>query len=97
MPEIVRTWKYKDACRNWWEITMRKDGEQPCPPGVAEPDDTDFIWSYMLGMESAPIYYGTIVGQYDIVPTIDDVLLDFQNYINGVVIGFAMFSKAEEE
>ena len=92
--EIVRTWKHKDAWRYWWEITLWKSGERPCSDGP----EIDFVWRYMIRRDERTLFNeGEIVGQYDMAPHLHDVLLDFSQYIQSVCLGFAEYSKAEEE
>jgi len=99
--EITRTWKYKDGSCYWWEIKLWKSGEQQSVDFLGAcgevSDEMDFQWEYEITRDDEHIYLGWFVGQYDVIPNLNDVLLNFQGYINSVVIGFAMFSKAGEE
>lgn len=102
MTEIIRTWKYKDSSRYWWEITLWKSGEHPSADAENWTDPStvmDFEWCYRIKREEGGIinYQSSFVGQYELIPDIQDVLLDFLNYITSVMLGFAKWGEAEEK
>ena len=90
MPKTKFEWKYKDCNRVWWQIHVSR--------GVLSQDrlgDKHYEWDYEIFREEVGgldrVHSGFILGQYDIEPKPVDIMLDFLNYINNVVVGVCMY------
>ena len=81
------SWQYKDANRDWWEIVMKVEPTRKLHK----------IWNYTvfkeIGGTKTEIHFGIIYGQYDIVPTIDSIMLDYTTHITSVALGFVHYAE----
>ncbi len=89
---IEFVWQYKDSFRFWWEIKMCKDVEEK----IDEERNAHWGWNYEIEKDNVKIHFGFIRGQYDIPPSLNDILLDFSSYISSVVIGAAKHGNLKE-
>lgn len=86
---------YKDGNRDWWYITLWKIDQHQLD--LPDDDAWHFEWAYLLEKEDMgillDIHKGTIQGQYEDPPKIQDVLTDFMAYISAVVIDFSKYGQ----
>lgn len=96
------TWNYKDNSRYYWRIKVWHSGESPCGPGFKD-DEVDLEWSFEIYREGwggaawpepgfVCVYTGEIVGQYDQLPSVNDILSDYLGYVTSAALGMAQAS-----
>lgn len=77
------TWTLKDSKRYYWKVVAIETNEQPC-----NLDDSWRLWEYEIyrGISNGDtlVDEGFINVQEDDIPSIKDVMLTFQQYINCV-------------
>lgn len=84
-----KRWEYKDCNRCWWEIILEL-GEEKIPDTI-DPNNEHWTWNYTVKRDSEHIYSATIVGQYNDMPTMQDILLDLSTYFTSVLLGMAKY------
>lgn len=78
---------YKDANRYWWTLTLERgrcdDRNTSCL------EDPDHFWSYALQREDDELNWkGEVWGQYDMPPTVADVMHDIASQMIHIGLGF---------
>jgi hypothetical protein len=94
----MKEWQYKDMNRNYWKVILNKrlmKGEDQ--DYIAVKDDADLQWCYQVFVSDSGedpyfylVYSGVIIGQYNIVPSLQDIMKDFAAAMVTISIGFAI-------
>lgn len=85
-------WQYKDSHRFWWEISLNRSDSFT----IGEEGDKHYYWDYSLVRDGKPIHNGYFLGEYDIPPTLDKIMLDFTFYITCVTVGASKHGSLKE-
>lgn len=86
-------WRYKDASRFWWKVELKQT--EDCQ--VDQAGEKHFYWNYKLSRDGGEMHFDSLLGQYDMPPRLDQVMLNFSCYISAVVIGASKYGKQDEE
>jgi len=92
---MEKTWNCKDSCRCYWRVTCKpyydSNGDQTYERDPYAPDDKHFFWEFSVEKQDieckwVEVYNGVILGQYDNMPSLRELMLEFQSHINNLVI-----------
>ncbi len=85
------SWKYKDGNRVYWRLDVKMSYETVDRP---ELDEVDHIWDYRLINEdlNKTIISGNVVGQYEMMPSINEFLADIQSQTTHLLLGMAKYA-----
>ena len=61
-------------------------------PDTIDPNDEHLVWDFKITRDDVNIHYSSIVGQYNEVPTLQDVLLELSNYFTSVLLGMSKYA-----
>jgi hypothetical protein len=70
-----------------WDITLVHSGE------VANKEDT--IWIYEFWRRDNLVYRGTITGQYNEEPDLDEIMVELSGHLNRVMIQFTKYGEKQ--
>lgn len=82
-------WEYKDGHRAWWLIKAWKSDEVPAMLGDPLDDSVDWIWTYEISRDDDIIYGDSLRGQYDEPPHVEEIFVEYLDYIIRVHAGMA--------
>lgn len=92
-----KVFSFKDSNRNYYYLKIEQ--ENRFEKFGKDKNDKDYYWEYEIWAEvelvGSPnkIYKGSILGDYNEQPTLDEFILDYHNHITCLLMGFVSSCK----
>ena len=83
-------WTYKDGQRCYWRFEVEKADD-----GYFDEEYEHQKWEYSVFRDEDCVHEGIFVGQYDKIPSLFDVLMQYHSYIGALVAGAAKYGCCE--
>ena len=90
MKKPIAVWTYKDSNRYWWTIKLYSTDKV-----ISIDGENHNIWDYNVLIDDKRVDHmsGSVEGQYDLQPNLQNVLMAIGANNNSVLIGFSFYGK----
>lgn len=86
----VKVSKYTVKSDGWlWEVVIHDSGLTDYDDRTTIKGDENKIWAYSFWRGTTEVFDGSMVGQYDEEPELNEILIELSGHLHKVMIEFA--------